>query len=85
MHVYGHHNYYKHPFVPTGMEALVQDKPHKRHTYAEHCKKVFVLGRSIENYWCWTFWSTATRATQILGAAFFKHKYLTNLSLPLRI
>jgi hypothetical protein len=62
------------------MEALAHDKPHKHHTYAEHCKKAFVLGTSTEHYWCWKFWSKATRATQILGAAFFKHKYLTNLS-----
>jgi hypothetical protein len=77
-HVYGHHDYNKHPFVPIRVEALVHDKPHKRQTYAEHCKKVFVLGTSTKHYWCWKFWSTATRATQILGAAFFKHKYLTN-------
>jgi hypothetical protein len=29
-HVYGHHDYNKHPFVPIGMEALVHNKPHKR-------------------------------------------------------
>ncbi len=31
-HVYGHHDYNKHPFVPIRMEALVHDKPHKRPT-----------------------------------------------------
>ena len=51
------------------MEAFVHNKPHKRCTHAEHCKKALVLGMS-----------TATQATQILGAAFFKHKYLTNPS-----
>jgi hypothetical protein len=79
MHIYGHHDYNKHPFVPIGMEALVHNKPHKCGTYAEHCKKAFVLGTSTKHYWCWKFWSMATRATQILGATFFKHKYLTNL------
>jgi hypothetical protein len=29
-HVYGHHDYNKHPFIPIGMETLVHDKPHKR-------------------------------------------------------
>ncbi len=29
VHVYGHHDYNKHPFVPIGMEALVHGKPHK--------------------------------------------------------
>jgi hypothetical protein len=62
------------------MQALVHNKPHKRCTYAEHCKKAFVLGTSTKHYGCWKFWSTATQATQILGAAFFKHKYLTNPS-----
>jgi hypothetical protein len=39
VHVYGHHDYNKHPSVPIRMEALVHNKPHKRQTYAEHCKK----------------------------------------------
>jgi hypothetical protein len=61
------------------MEALVHDKPHKRCTYAEHCKKAFVLGTPTEHYQCWKLWSMATQATQIWGAAFFfMHKYLTN-------
>ncbi len=38
-HVYEHHDYNWHPFVPTSMEALVHDKPHKHRTYAEHCTK----------------------------------------------
>jgi hypothetical protein len=77
-HVFGYHDYNMNPFVPIGMEALVQDKPHKRCTYAEHCKKAFVLGTFTEHYRCWKFWLTATRATQILGTAFFKHTYPTN-------
>ena len=28
-HLYGHHDYNLHPFVPIGMEALVHDKPHR--------------------------------------------------------
>jgi hypothetical protein len=70
---YGHHGYNKHPFVPIGMEALVHDKPHKRQTYSTHFKKAFVLGTSTEHYRCWKCWSTATKATQIVGTAFFKH------------
>jgi hypothetical protein len=61
-------------------EDLVHNKSHKYQTYAEHCKKVFVLGMSTKHYWCWKFWPTASRATRISGAAFFKHKYLTNPS-----
>jgi hypothetical protein len=40
-----------------------------------------VLGTSTEHYRCWKFWIPTTRATRISGAAFFKHKYLTNPSL----
>jgi hypothetical protein len=79
-HVYEHHDYNWHPFAPIGMEALVHDKPHKCRTYAEHCTKAFVLGTSTEHYQCWKFLTPTTRATCISGAAFFKHKYLTNSS-----
>jgi hypothetical protein len=49
-HVYGHHDYNRHPFIPISMEALVHNKPHKRRTYAKHCKKAFVLGTSPDHY-----------------------------------
>jgi hypothetical protein len=49
-HVYqGHHDYSKHPFVPIGMEALVHENPQKRRTFAQHCKKGYVLGTSFEH------------------------------------
>ncbi len=60
------------------MEALVNNQPHKRRLFAQHCRKVFVLGTSTKHYWCWKFWLVTMRATRISGAAFFKHKYLTN-------
>jgi hypothetical protein len=82
-HLYGQHDYNKHPFVPIGMEALVHDKPHKQRTYAEHCRKAFDLGTSTEHYRCWKFWSNDTQATRVLGAAFFKHKYITNPAVTL--
>jgi hypothetical protein len=79
-HIYEHHDYTWHPFVPIGMEALVHDKPHKCRTYAKHCTQAVVLGTSTEHYQCWKFWTPTTRATRISGAAFFKQKYLTNPS-----
>ncbi len=81
-HVYGHHNYNRHPFVPIGMEALVHNQPHKCRLFAQHCRKVFVLGTSTKHYCCWKFWSVTTRAIRISGAAFFKHKSLTNPMVP---
>ncbi len=82
-HLYGQHNYNKHPFVQIGMEALVHDKPHRQRTYAEHCRKTFVLSTSTKHYQCWKFWSNNTWAAHVLGAEFFKHKYITNPAVTL--
>jgi hypothetical protein len=80
-HVYqGQHNYSTHLFIPIGMESLVQVKPHKRWTYAQHCKKGFVIGTLFEHYQCQKIWMKDTHGKRILGAVWFKHKYLTNLS-----
>ena len=50
-HVYGHHDYNFHSFVPIGMEALlVNDQPHKHRLFAQHCRKAFVLGTLTEHY-----------------------------------
>jgi len=50
------------------------------HTNSEHCTKAFVLGTSTKHYRSWTFWISTTHVTHISGAAYFKHKYLTNPS-----
>ena len=76
-HVYGPHNYDAHPFVPIGMETLVHEKPRRRKTFAEHCKKGFVLGTSFEHYRAWTIWMNETRATRVSGTVFHKHKYIS--------
>ena len=76
--LYGPHNYNARPFVPIGMEAMVQDKPNKRKTFAQHCSKCYVLGTSMEHYRCWEMYSPKTRSTRISETVFFKHKYITN-------
>ena len=68
----GQHNYSKHPFVPIEMESLVHVKPHKRRTYAQHCKKGFVIGTSFEHYRCQKIWMKDTHGTCISGAVWFK-------------
>jgi hypothetical protein len=50
-HVYGHHDYNRHPFVPIGMEALVNYQPNKCRSFAQHCRKAFILGTSTKHYW----------------------------------
>ncbi len=80
-HVYlSQHDYNRHPFVPIGMEALVHDKPHKRRTFAQHCKKGYVLGTSFEHYRCQTVWMVDSHCRRTSGAVWFKHKYLTHPS-----
>jgi hypothetical protein len=80
-HVYqGQHDYNKHPFVPIGLESLVQVKPHKQQTYAQYCNKGYVIGMSFQHYQCQKVWMKDTHATQVSGAVWFKHKYLTNPS-----
>ena len=46
-HVNGQHNCRSEPFFPIGMESLVHDKPQRRRTFVEHCKKGLVLGKSF--------------------------------------
>eukprot|EP00804_Cyclotella_cryptica_P008991 CCRYP_003100-RA/>CCRYP_003100-RA protein AED:0.31 eAED:0.29 QI:0/-1/0/1/-1/1/1/0/525 len=56
-HLYGHHDYNAHPFVPLGMEALVHDKPHRCKSFSQHCTKGYVIGTSHEHYRCWKVWT----------------------------
>eukprot|EP00804_Cyclotella_cryptica_P028355 CCRYP_016413-RA/>CCRYP_016413-RA protein AED:0.25 eAED:0.25 QI:0/0/0/1/1/1/3/0/885 len=79
-HLYGHHDYNAHPFVPLGMEALVHDKPHRHKSFAQHCTKGYVIGTSHEHYRCWKVWTPTLRTTRISATVFFKHKYITNPS-----
>ena len=60
------------------METLVHDKPKIRGTYAENCRKGFVLDTAFEHYCSWIMWMKDTRATQILATVIQKHKYITN-------
>jgi hypothetical protein len=53
--VYGHHKYNHHPHVCIGMEVLVHNQPYNCRSFAQHCRKVFVLGTSTEHYQCWKF------------------------------
>ena len=75
-----HHNryYYSIPFVPIGMEALINNITSQRKTWDEHAVKGWVLGTSDENYRFWRLWVQNTRATRIPGMVFFKHKYISN-------
>ena len=46
-HVYGPHNCNGAPFLPIGMETIMQDNPKRRGTFAEHFGKGFILGTAF--------------------------------------
>ena len=77
-HVYRPNNYNAETFVPIGMETLVYDKLKRRVTFAEHCRKCFVLGTAFEHYCSWIICMKDTKATRISATVFQKHKYITN-------
>ena len=67
---YGPHNYNVQPFVPFGMEAMIHNKTSRRKNFAQHCRKGFVLGSSLDHYRCWNQWTTSTKATRVSGTVF---------------
>ena len=77
-YVYGQNDENATPFVPIGMESLVHDKPNKIKTFAEHCRKGYVLGTPFEHYCAWHFWMLNTIATRVSTTALHKHKYISN-------
>ena len=63
-HVYGPHNYDDEQFFPIGMESLVQDNPRQKTSFAEHCKKGYVLGTYFEHYRDWNIWMKSSCTTK---------------------
>ena len=76
--LYGHLDYNAMTFSPLGIESLTHDKPNQRKTFAQHCRKGWVINPSPEHYICCTVWAKDTRGTRISKNVFFKHKYLSN-------
>ena len=77
-HVYDHHNYNAAPFVLIGMESLVHDKPHRRNSFAEYCRKGYALGTLFKHYRGCKIWMQQTRATQVSATVVHRHKYILN-------
>ena len=38
------------PFAAIGIDILVHERPKRRGTFAEHFRKVYVLGTAVEHY-----------------------------------
>ena len=77
-HFYETHDYNAAPFVPIGMETLVNNNPEIRGAFSEHCIKGLVIGTAFENYGPWIMWMKDTRATGTSATVFHNHKYITN-------
>ena len=76
--MYVQHNYNAVPFVPISMKSLVYENPHQRRSFAEHCRKVDVLGTLFEHYRGWKMWMQQTHATRVSATVFREHKYISN-------
>ena len=77
-YMYGTHDYNAKPFVPIGMETLVHNKPCRRKKFAEHFRKVHVLGTSFKHYRALIIWTKEIKTTRISGTVLHKHKYINN-------
>ncbi len=79
-HVHGQHDYMKKPFMPIGCAVQIHVKPKSRRTWDTHTKAGFNLGTSMEHHQCFKIYVTKTRATRVSDTVFFKHQYITNLT-----
>eukprot|EP00804_Cyclotella_cryptica_P027183 CCRYP_017172-RA/>CCRYP_017172-RA protein AED:0.35 eAED:0.35 QI:0/0/0/1/1/1/2/0/356 len=70
-HLYGHHDYNAHPFVPLGMEAHVHDNPTAANLLTNTAPKVFFKHKYITN-------PSVTPADAIIAAAANLSHLLTN-------
>lgn len=76
-HLYGPHDYNKHPFGPLGCEVEAWISPSIRETWQAHTATGWYLGESMEHYRCDNVWHKDTKSVRVCGTVFFKHKYLT--------
>ena len=76
-HMWGVHDYNKHPLAPMGCEVEMQVMPSVRETWAAHSVSGYYVGVSKEHYRCHKIWVKDTKSVRVGNTVFFKHKYLT--------
>ena len=76
-HLYGPHDYNRHPFAPVGCAIEAYLRPTVRDTWAAHSALGFSLGTSFDHYRCHRAYISDTRAERICDTLYFRHKYLT--------
>ena len=80
-YLYGPHNYNANPLVPFVCEVQMQVKPAQRDTSAPHLVAGFYIGTSQWHYICHNLWVKHTKIVSIGDTLFFKHKYITNITI----
>ena len=77
-HLYGPHNYNKHPLAPMGTAVQMHEKPEQRKTWDKHSIDGWYVGTSFEHYRAFRIRAKSTKAERISDTVFIKHRYLTN-------
>ena len=65
--------YHLHP-----LEKSFNPQKKWRRTFAEHCKKAYVLGTLYDYYRCWNLLVDKKYAPSVSETLFFKHNYITH-------
>eukprot|EP00804_Cyclotella_cryptica_P003418 CCRYP_018558-RA/>CCRYP_018558-RA protein AED:0.36 eAED:0.21 QI:0/0/0/1/1/0.83/6/0/1396 len=81
-HLCGPFNYNKMPLAPMGCAVQVHEKADKRGTWASHCIDGWYLNTSAEHYRVHNCHIKSTKAERLSDTVHFKHKDITNPSLP---
>eukprot|EP00804_Cyclotella_cryptica_P025595 CCRYP_002824-RC/>CCRYP_002824-RC protein AED:0.35 eAED:0.35 QI:0/-1/0/1/-1/1/1/0/432 len=83
-HLCGPFNYNKMPLAPMGCAVQVHEKADKRGTWASHSIDGWYLNTSAEHYRVHNCHIKSTKAERLSDTVHFKHKDITNPSLPKR-
>ncbi len=70
----------KKPFALLGCAIKAHVKPDDRRTWDTRSDAGFSLGTSMQHHHCFHVYITKTRATRISNTVYFKHQYITNLT-----
>ena len=77
-HLYGPHDFNKHPLAPIGCAVQMHEKPNQRKTWAPHAIDGWYVGTSFQHYRAYKIRAKSTKAERISDTVFIKHRYLTN-------
>jgi hypothetical protein len=77
---HGSFDYNRMPLAPLGCTVQFHNKPSRRKTFGKHSSDGWYIKTSPEHYRAHVFFVKATRAKRITDTVFFKHKYITQLT-----